>query len=145
MANSSYRKTYSNRKITYSNKQKESGENLLFAIGGGIIIGIILICTIGGIVALMPGITLTSIINLILSNNYGKTLAINRMWGFSLTFSIILLAYTYYKYKADFWKKYGLIAISLFIVGVLFSLFYPDNILFFTVVEMFPYIEKWIM
>jgi hypothetical protein len=139
-----YRKTYSAGKLTYSNKQKEDANNLGMLILGGIIVALILLFTIGTILIFMPAIIITAIINYCYLNIENNLLASNHLWGITLTISLIIIGILIYKLRDTFWKIYGISSISCFVIGGLYSLFFPENILIFTIQQMYPYIQSWI-
>lgn len=135
MAKSHYKRSYSNGKITYSNKQKESSDNFLIVIVGSLILGIVLLFTFGTIILLIPSLIITSIIN---SFSQPNILATNQLWGITLTVSIILMGGIYLKNKENFWKNYGILILVLSVLSVLYTLFIPDNILLKTILQMYP-------
>ena len=104
--------------------------------GGGLFLILIVIGIIFSMITFAPGIMVASIISRI------TPLTIGPLWGTTIIVTIIIGVALYYKQVENPFKRYFLIAIGVFTLGLVITLFDDTNNVYLTVKKMYPILER---
>lgn len=100
---------------------------------------LIVFALIFSVVLFSPGIILASFIDLVVPMSLGP------LWGTTILACLLLLANLYFRDKEKYLSNYMIVSLISVVAIVVYTLFNSDNIIYSTVMKLYPFVEEILM